>query len=49
MVPSIGCHTYHAHTQTPIGTRPHSLQYKKEQLAMAVRNKKPHYKLSEIL
>jgi serine/threonine-protein kinase HipA len=31
-----------------IGTGPHSLQYKKTKLAMAVRGKTAHYKLSEI-
>lgn len=31
-----------------IGTGPHSLQYKKTKLAMAVRSKTAHYKLSEI-
>lgn len=31
-----------------IGTGPHSLQYKKTKLAMAVRSKAAHYKLSEI-
>jgi serine/threonine-protein kinase HipA len=31
-----------------IGTGPHALQYKKTKLAMAVRGKTAHYKLSEI-
>ena len=31
-----------------IGTGPHSLQYKKTKLAMALRGKTAHYKLSEI-